>query len=202
MSAHPLYFLRHGETAWNFERRMQGQIDIPLNETGHGQAKAMAAGLYAAEPDAVAKGFSFHVSPLTRTRETMSYVQKHYDLDDNALVIDERLMEINFGDCEGKTWPEIDKIAPDREADPVAYYDWTPEGGESHAVAEDRVRAWYNDLTGPTIVVAHGGISRILRGFVLDLAKTETLQLKVPQTKFFRLTGAAIDWFDAKHSDA
>ncbi|MGI9374101.1 MAG: histidine phosphatase family protein [Hyphomicrobiales bacterium] len=197
MSTHPLYFLRHGETQWNLERKLQGSQDIPLNATGHDQAKAMAAGLFATVPDAVEHGFSFHVSPLTRTRETMSYVQEHYGLHDDALIIDERLKELNFGTCEGKTWTEVDKIGPNRETHPAEYHDWLKPGGESYLSATPRVRDWYDSLSGPTIVVAHGGISRILRGFVLGLTKVEIVNLKVSQTKFYRLTGNAIDWFDA-----
>ena len=196
MTAHPIYFLRHGETQWNLERRLQGQRNIELNATGHGQAKAMAAKLAEILPDPA--GFEFHVSPLSRTRQTMSYVQEAYGIDDDALVIDDRLMELNFGDWEGSMWSEVDKVAPSPQTDPEGYHDWLPENGESYVTAGERVAAWYGDLTAPAIVVSHGGISRILRGQVFNLPKREIVQLKVPQTRFYRIADGGIDWFDAR----
>jgi broad specificity phosphatase PhoE len=195
VNSHPLYFLRHGETAWNLERRLQGQRDIELNATGHMQAKAMAEKLAEILPDP--SQFDFHVSPLSRTRQTMAYVQNAYGIGDDALTIDDRLQELNFGDFEGMMWSDVDKVAPTAATDPEAYHDWQPNNGESYVTAAKRVAAWYGSLSGPTIVVSHGGISRILRGLVLKLSKREIVQLKVPQNKFYRLAGGGIDWFDA-----
>ena len=53
----------------------------------------------------------------------------------------------------------------------------------------------------PPIVVAHGGISRIVRGLVFELPKREIVQLKVPQDRFFRISDGGLDWFDARARD-
>lgn len=188
-----LWFIRHGETDWNLKRRIQGQTDIPLNETGHMQASAIAqtmAGLHDNLDD-----FDLHVSPLHRPRQTMQYIVDGFSLDWASIIIDERLKELNFGDLEGSTWPELNARGLDPERDPEGYHAFRPQGGESYADATDRVRDWLASLTRPTIAVAHGGISRIVRGLVLDLPVAEIPGLRNPQWKFYRLGDGEIEWF-------
>ena len=191
-----LWFIRHGETDWNLERRIQGQTDIPLNETGHAQAGAIAqamAGLH----DSLG-GFDLQVSPLQRPRQTMQYIADSFDLDWTNITIDERLKELNFGELEGSTWPELNARGLDPEKDAEGYHAFRPKGGESYADATSRVRDWLDSLTRPTIAVAHGGISRIVRGIVLDLPVAGIPGLRNPQWKFYRLKDGEIDWFRAK----
>jgi broad specificity phosphatase PhoE len=192
----PIYFLRHGETNWNRERRIQGQTDIALNETGLGQARRMATRL--AEVVTSADGFQLISSPLTRARQTMAEVLQAYGLGEEHALFDARLRELNFGAVEGKTWPEVHALGMEPEIHPERYHDWRPEGGESYADGRARVEEWLESLEGPAIVVAHGGISRILRGIVFSLDKAEIVQLKVPQDRFFRIAAGGIDWFDAR----
>lgn len=146
--------------------------------------------------------FDFHVSPQLRARETMGYVLRSLGLPEDHPKHDKRLQELNFGIWEGKSWPELNAARIDPEAEPEAYHDWVPQDGESYAEASIRVRDWLDSLDRPVITVAHGGISRILRGIVLNLGKREIVQLKVPQTQFYRLADGGIDWFDASASDA
>ena len=160
----------------------------------------MAAKLAEILPDP--SHYTFYVSPLSRTRQTMSYVQEAYGIADDGLTIDDRLKELNFGDREGLMWNEVDKQAPNRELDPAAYHDWCPKDGESYDTAKERVAQWHAEIKGPAVVVSHGGISRILRGIVLGHEKSEIVQLKVPQTRFFRLAAGGIDWFDASDHHA
>ena len=195
----PIYFLRHGETAWNRDRRIQGQTDIELNEKGRGQAVRMAAKLCEVLPDA--EEFMLHASPLTRARQTMAAVLSAYGMQPDAVAFDQRLLELNFGMMEGKGWPDIHALGIEPEIRPEQYHDWRPPGGESYADARQRVSAWLANIKQPAIVVAHGGISRILRGIVLNLPKREIVTLKVPQDRFFRLQGGGLDWFDARDMD-
>ena len=85
----PFYYCRHGETAWNKERRIQGQIDIPLNETGHAQAKAMGKRMAMEIGDP--SEFRFVCSPLERTRQTMGHVLGALGLPEDHTDTDERL---------------------------------------------------------------------------------------------------------------
>ncbi len=192
----PIYYIRHGETDWNRERRIQGQTDTPLNSTGEVQAARVAIKLREVVPDPSA--MQLIASPLTRTRQTMSAVLDVYDMGDAEVVYDERLMELSFGSFEGKMWADIHATGVRPEVDPEHYHDWQPEGGESYQMARDRVADWLASISRPVIVVGHGGISRILRGIVFDLPKREIVTLKVPQNRFFRIQDNGLDWFDAR----
>ncbi len=195
----PIYFLRHGETDWNRERRIQGQIDIALNAKGREQAGKMAAKL--AEVMPAIDGFRLYSSPLMRARQTMAAVLAAYGLGETAVTHDERLKELSFGEVEGLPWSDVHALGIAPEVRPEVYHDWRPAGGESYADARARVGEWLAELEAPTIVVAHGGISRILRGLVFGLPKREIVQLKVPQDRFFRIEAGGLDWFDARERD-
>lgn len=196
MTTPPIYFIRHGQTDWNAERRVQGQTDIALNETGHAQARAIGVALKAVEPDP--KTFEFHASPLTRTRETIAHVLAAYELGAEVVRYDDRLREVSFGDREGWTWPELNAERIDPTKDPESYFHWRPPNGESYADVAIRIRSWLDDLKNPAIVVAHGGVSRILRGLLLGQTGAEYVGLKVPQTKFFKIENGEIEWFRAQ----
>ena len=196
----PFFFLRHGETAWNYERRIQGQIDTDLNETGHKQAEAMARRL--AQEVSDPSEYRFVTSPLKRTKQTMSYSLKALGLPEDHADEDEALAELNFGEWEERRWPELNEAGVDPAKDPVHYHNWRPEGGESYADARERVGKWLESLDRPHIVVAHGGISRVVRGLVFGLEPREIVQLKVPQTRFFRIADGKLDWFDAADAGA
>jgi broad specificity phosphatase PhoE len=116
--------------------------------------------------------------------------------------VEDRLIELNFGEAEGKTWPELNQLGIDPEADPAGYHAWRPQGGESYADATVRVQAWLDSLSGPALAVAHGGISRIVRGLVLGLPVHEIPLLRNPQWKFYRLKAGGIEWFDARKPNA
>ncbi|MDA1077309.1 MAG: histidine phosphatase family protein, partial [Proteobacteria bacterium] len=100
-----LYILRHGETVWNTQARMQGRLDSPLTERGREQAKVHGHVLRGVDPiDA------FVVSPSGRTRETANIVNS---LVNAPLNFDERLMERDCGAWSGLTVDEIRQQFPD-----------------------------------------------------------------------------------------
>ncbi len=137
------YFLRHGQTDWNVDRRGQGQTDIPLNDTGVAQAH---------EAKDLLKGCGIKTiisSPLSRARKTAEIVNEHYNLP--IQFIDE-LQEASFGVCEGV-------VAGDW------FPDWfegmTPEGAEPYTEFLKRGLVGVNKaltFPGPILIVAHGGI--------------------------------------------
>lgn len=85
-----IYVLRHGQTNYNIQGRYQGQIDVPLNETGIAQAKEIGKNLFNVQFNLV------FCSPLTRAIQTAKYVTS------NKMIIDERIIERSFGSLEGK----------------------------------------------------------------------------------------------------
>lgn len=192
----PIYFLRHGETDWNRDRRIQGRTDIPLNPTGLGQARRMALKLTEVVP--AIDSFDLVASPLTRTRQTMAAVLEAYGAGEDAVRLDERLGELSFGEVEGLAWADVHALGIAPEADPERYHDWRPVNGESYDDGRRRVAEWLAIVERPTIVVSHGGISRILRGLVFALPKREIVTLQVPQDRFFRIEAGGLDWFDAR----
>jgi broad specificity phosphatase PhoE len=165
MPAPTIYYIRHGETEWNALGRLQGTQDIPLNDLGRVQAThagGVLGQLVARDGRDVTK-LPFVASPLGRARATMELVRETLNLPATGYTVDDRLREIGYGKWEGATLPEM------QAADPVFYArrqteKWTlaPEGGETYADVERRVRAWYDTLTSDMVAVAHGGTARAL----------------------------------------
>jgi probable phosphoglycerate mutase len=160
-----LYFIRHGETDWNLERRLQGQHDIPLNALGRVQASRSGAILRGrlAESGRAPAEFDYLSSPLGRARETMELVRAGLGLDPKDYRTDARLMEMSFGRWEGFTFAELQA----REAEALAArerdkWGFVLPGGESYAQLLVRVRAWYDAVERDTVVSAHGGVCRAL----------------------------------------
>ncbi|MBV5325980.1 MAG: histidine phosphatase family protein [Rhodospirillaceae bacterium] len=100
-----IYVIRHGQTDWNADGRMQGQRDIPLNSLGRAQANGNGAALKVLLGSS-ATAFDYVASPLSRTRETMLRVRGAMGLDPRGYTTDERLLEVSFGDWEGYTLEE------------------------------------------------------------------------------------------------
>ncbi len=161
------YFLRHGETDWNVERRLQGQHDRPLNALGRKQALACGELLRALferdghDPDR----FDYVASPLARARLTMELMRSVLGLDPQRYRTDARLAELSFGRWEGFTFAELQQREPDTLALAAREHDkWSfvPPGGESYADLLVRVRDWVSTVARDTVVVAHGGVARTL----------------------------------------
>jgi probable phosphoglycerate mutase len=179
-----IYFIRHGETQWNAERRYQGRRDIPLNEKGKGQAdqngRTLAA-LFAAR-GLNPNEFEWHGSPLGRTRETMERVRAAFTEPLPEVKYDVRLMEISFGILEGELFEQLPAnmaVAPgSRTAD---YWEFRPENGENYRDVEARLAEFSSVLQGPSVVVAHGGIARTLRVLVERAPIVEVVNWAPPQ---------------------
>jgi broad specificity phosphatase PhoE len=190
----PIYFVRHGETDWNREGRIQGQIDIPLNSTGHEQSHRVARALK--EHADGLKIDRLVVSPLTRARQTMGYVCREFDLPETLVEIAPAMLELAFGVWEGRHFREMaaDKSYP---KDLLSHFHWRPKDGESYEDGFERVQRWIGPIDGPTIVVAHGAIGRCLIGLVSDLSREQMVAVHTPQGRFCRLENGQIDWFKA-----
>lgn len=190
-----IYLVRHGETEWNVERRMQGRRESRLTALGRRQAAAMAellADLVALEPSARWRLVS---SPLGRARATAEAIGVRLGLE---LEVDERLTEIAFGDWEGRL---RDEVAPEHP-EVFATREWLvcPPGGETFDDVWSRVQSFLAELPPEperrVIAVSHGVAGRLLRGVYAGLGRTETLDQDVPQDAVFRLAGGRIDRLD------
>lgn len=190
-----IYLVRHGQTDWNADYRLQGQIDTPLNDKGRGQAKRNGEILSTLIEDA--DRFDFVASPLGRTRETMEILRTAMSLDAHGYRTEDILMEINFGDWQGSTWDELREARPDEIA--ARFEDpWNVvapgEGGESYAMLSARAAHWLDAVSQDTVVVTHGGVNRCVRGLLGELSETEIPHLKVPQDKVLVIREGKTDW--------
>ena len=186
----PLYVLRHGETAWNTERRMQGMRDSNLTERGRLQAGAMGRTL-ARELAGTTRPTVFLRSPLGRTCETAEIIGREIGLDSRQWRDDPRLVELGYGDWEGLAWKDIEVTHPtalaDWRADPHGY---CPPGGETHNELRTRSAAVLADVVASgarTVIVGHGVSGAVLRGLNLGLDARAMFVLEKPQDAFFRL---------------
>jgi probable phosphoglycerate mutase len=189
-----LYFVRHGETEWNRAQRYQGRQDIPLNATGREQAKrngwrlATALGARLGDLDYVS-------SPLRRSSESMEILRAAMGLERSSYRTDARLLEVDYGSWEGQLWHEMAKLDAEGHAARLAdVWNWRPLGGESYSMVADRVGSWLKDVAGDTVVVAHGGVSRVLRAMLLDLPAGEIMRLEVPQDRILVLNASGGRW--------
>ena len=167
-----LIYLRHGQTDWNIEHRLQGRTDIPLNSVGIEEARSASAILKQYAFDAV------YCSPLIRARQTLSYA---YPTD--GAIYDDRLAEWCFGELEG--------TSPDRA---LFLSRWccgqAPiEGMEQIEDLLKRVSDFYDEVCrrypdGRVLVVSHGGVSAAMRVAVCGMAEGENLaQYCLPNAK-------------------
>jgi probable phosphoglycerate mutase len=174
-----LYYLRHGETDWNVEGRLQGGRDIPLNARGRDQAVhcgEILRDLFARDGIKTAE-LDFICSPLGRARETMELARDGLGLLPNDYRIDERLTEVTFGEWEGYTLAELRNRDPQRVA--AREHDkwrFIAPGGESYEQMSWRMRDWYDSLTRDAVVTAHGGTARGLMAH-LGIAKSAAAPL-------------------------
>jgi broad specificity phosphatase PhoE len=194
-----IYFVRHGETEWNRQGIIQGWTDIPLNPSGHAQAKAVAEAIqvHFAEIDAS----RFLVSPMLRTRETMAHISRRLGLAEESIVIEPLLKELGFGIWEGKPFWEL-KASPVYHADPETRYNWRPEGGESYEDGALRLRQLLARIAAPTLIVSHGALGRCLIGMLTGMTAREMLAIRMVQGAYCRIEAGHAQWFDASKADA
>jgi broad specificity phosphatase PhoE len=188
-----LYLVRHGETDWNVEGRLQGQKDIPMNDLGRVQAEEAARrlkGLVARVDD-----LAYWASPMGRTRETMEILRTALGLAALGYRLDDRLVELTFGEWEGLTWKQVRKSDPGRaalrERDKWGY---VPPGGESYAMLAERVRPILDEVVRPTVIVSHGGVARTLLTFACGMSRREAAGVDIWQGRVLVIEGADHRW--------
>jgi len=203
MQATRIIAVRHGETAWNVDTRIQGHLDIALNDTGHWQARQVARAL-ADEPLA-----AVYTSDLQRAHATALAIAQASGA---PLVAEPGLRERRFGELEGRTFTEIEAELPEqarrwRQRDPH----FAPTGGETLVQLRERIAATTHRLAAQhteqlIVLVAHGGVLDMLYRLATGL------DLQAPRT--WLVTNASINrllwtpqgltlvgWADTQHLD-
>jgi alpha-ribazole phosphatase/probable phosphoglycerate mutase len=176
-----LYVVRHGQTALNKKEFLNGQIDEPLDETGHEQVTQVVQTLHQTSFDAI------YSSTLTRAIQTAQPIA-----DDQQLVLrtDPRLMEVDPGSFAGQSYESLKPIfgMSSRELLSTYQYDFRPYGGEAYEQVQDRVASFLTDL-GQTdaqsvLIVTHGGILRVIHYLVTGQKATPFANASVQEYTF------------------
>lgn len=176
-----LALLRHADTAWSREGRIQGQADVPL-------LKDISVSL----PDAC-RGMRVVTSPLARCVQTAALIGAP------DAPREPRLREMSWGDWDGLLGSEIEARWPGQMvARRQDHWNYVPPNGESYVMVTERARPALDDIlalaaTQPVAVFAHGGIGRVLRGLFLGAAQADILSMDQPQDAFYRLHGGAVE---------
>ena len=196
--AYRLIFARHGETAYNAENRLQGQLDIPLNARGREQARALGRTLsarFGAELERLEAAEAFVASPLVRARETIEIAREAMGLPPGRYRLDASLEELSFGAWEGLTWPEIEARDPKGiRARNTDKWRFAPPGGESYAMLAERLRPWLAGLTGDAFVVSHGGVARALMTLIAGVAPMKAVDAPITQGRALAFDSGGCRW--------
>jgi len=162
---HPkVWFLRHGETFWNAEGRIQGRLESPLTARGEAQARAQARLM---EPILAQKPDCF-VSPLGRAQQTARIV-----LGDHPYRTESRLVEAHAGAWQGLLRADVRRDTPGLEGASSLELFLAAPGGEGYEALHARVADFLDCLSAPAIVIAHGLLGQVLRGLSCGLARAE-----------------------------
>jgi len=199
-----LFVLRHGQTAWNAEQRIQGHLDMPLNDTGHWQARCLAQALHGETLSAI------YSSDLQRARDTAAPLAQAQGL---VVQLDAGLRERHFGSFEGHSFAEIEARWPEqalrwRQRDP----DFGPGGGEV-------LRSFYERCVACALRLAstHAGqsVALVAHGGVLDCLYRAALGIELSAPRSWPVANATVNrllctpqgltlvgWNDASHLEA
>jgi len=202
MEATRIIAVRHGETAWNVDARIQGQLDIGLNDTGRWQARRVGLALAGESLCAI------YSSDLSRAHETARHIAERVQL---AVEPHAGLRERGFGMFEGRTFDEIQQAWPEHARNWRSRVpEWQPpEGGESLLQLRERVLRTLDELAarhtgGQIVVVAHGGVLdtlyRIATGQPVNSPRTWQLPNGAINRLLWTPQGVTlVGWSDTQH---
>ncbi len=184
-----LILVRHGESEWNREGRVQGQFDSPLTKMGVVQAKSVSrylSGVLLNQP------LRIYTSPLERASETASIIAEELQYPKEKIIIEERLNDFNLGVIAGTYgWDKVAEMYPDlarmRLQDPLRFH---PPGGECGSDFEARLRSFLDDLQDDGItklLVSHGIVNKFIRGIRRNLKGEEIIALGESQDTIYCL---------------
>ena len=184
-----LILVRHGESEWNRDGRIQGQVNSPLTDLGISQAMAISnylSGIF------INQELKIYTSPLDRAIQTAKIIAQGVDCFGSEFIIEERLNDFNLGEISGTFgWDKVAEIFPEqaklRLKDPMRFH---PSGGESGADFDARLRSLLEDLMGDgtlKLMVSHGIVNKFIRGILKNLSGKEMINLGESQNTIYRL---------------
>lgn len=196
-----IYLIRHGQTDWNLEGKIQGKTDISLNETGLKQARLLAGAMGGRPVE------NIFTSPLKRALETARAVDGVLDA---GIVLLPELREVDFGVWEGLTWTEIKRTYPEDfklwDLNPVEH---APTEGEKQADVKLRCEAAMRQILGQArgdiAVVSHGAMLVFVVDYLLsrqrERKKIIVKNASITTVEYDRDTGMAFleDLNDDRH---
>lgn len=198
-----LCLLRHGETAWNAEGRVQGQLDVPLNGVGLSQARAVANALCTERFDAI------YSSDLARVTQTAQPLAQRLGL---PLRLDARLRERHYGFFQTRTYAEVKVQFPEEYARFRAREpDYDFRTGESLRAFYERCITCLSDIAGrhpgeSILVFTHGGVLEMAYRFAHGLGLRSVRDFGIPNAALNRLAiegnaWSVLKWADCAHLD-
>ena len=191
-----IYLVRHGQTEFNRESRIQGHVDSPLTELGVRQAKAVGSLLrdLIRDPD----GWRLISSPLGRAHATAELIAGR--LGGLSIERDDRLKEMSWGPHDGRLRAELEDENPETFGKTGWAFD--AGSGESYEAVSARVGAWLADLPPEPdlriIAVSHGISGRVLRGLYAGLGRDASAQQDVPQDAVYLLQHGSVGRIDCE----
>lgn len=179
-----LYLLRHGETEWNAEGRFQGQNNAPL--TTRGKQDAHAQGQLLEQVFAKHPRIAIYASPLGRVRQTVEIALASHD---RKAQVDDRLMEINIGQWQGLTIPEIEAGWPEIFSAHATTFELLANApdGENTAALFARCTQFLNGLSGPSVLFSHGATMAALRSIARGLPSADAGNLDRRQACIYQI---------------
>ncbi|MAZ34167.1 MAG: phosphoglycerate mutase [Thalassospira sp.] len=187
-----IVLIRHGETQWNIEGRLQGQRDAPLTVNGFRQVCAVAENTRDIWMKLSAdRAVSYFSSPLGRARQTASVLADCWGIRYSDFQYNDAIAERNYGAWEGMTLPEISRLRPlEFDAHQRDFWGYQVPDGESKNQLSTRIKHWLATLSvdNPHVIVTHSGCFRLIRGLYVGASKMEMDAYREPQTTSYLLS--------------
>ena len=190
-----IYIVRHGQTAWNLQKRKQGRKDSPLTLKGIQQAHNAAEILKreVRQPER----FQFVISPQWRCQQYASIICELMGISFSDCILEDGIRDHCFELWEGKTEEEIEVDFPGflaRRYQPENYWNYVVPMGESYELLSSRIRkVLYKYRDQDVIFICHEMVSKTMRGNLLHLSNEETLALHHNQDEVFRIQDSKLD---------
>lgn len=189
-----IILVRHGETRWNREGRVQGHGDSPLTPKGAAQARAYGQRLR----EMLGNRDQWRVvsSPLGRCAQTTGILCEVAELDFRAITFDERLREVHTGQWSGLPKAELAARHPGMlDGEGLDHWVFRCPGGESHQAVTARLAQWLAGLApgDKVVAVSHGIAGRVLRGLYLGVDSDQAMRGDSPQDALFLMTKGCIE---------